>query len=92
MIDNLSLKEVPARLAAHILYLSDRNQGTDRVELDVSKGQLASMLGTIPETFSRILSKLNQLGYIESDGKHMQILDRDGLKDLASGIKRLSQE
>jgi CRP/FNR family transcriptional regulator len=92
MIDNLSLKEVPAGLAAHILYLSDRNEGADRVALDVSKGQLASMLGTIPETFSRILSKLSQLGYIEADGKRIRIIDRDGLKDLASGAKRLSQE
>jgi CRP/FNR family transcriptional regulator, dissimilatory nitrate respiration regulator len=92
MIDNLSLKEVPARLSAHILYLSDRDEGADRVALDVSKGQLASMLGTIPETFSRILTKMNQLGYIQSDGKHIQVLDREGLKDLASGNKRLSQE
>ena len=48
LVDDLSLKEVPGRLAAHLLYLSDRNEGAADLELDVPKGQLAGMLGTIP--------------------------------------------
>jgi len=51
-IENLSLKEVPARLAGYLLYLSEEQNKTDEVDLDISKGQIASLLGTIPETLS----------------------------------------
>ncbi|MBM3299963.1 MAG: Crp/Fnr family transcriptional regulator [Deltaproteobacteria bacterium] len=89
LVDNLSLKEVPGRLAAHLLYLSDREQGTDTLELDISKGQLASLLGTIPETLSRILTKMSKNEIIDIDGRRVHIRDREALKDLAEGLKRL---
>lgn len=89
LVDDLSLKEVPGRLAAHLLYLSDRNEGAADLELDVPKGQLAGMLGTIPETLSRILTKMVKQGLIESDGPHIRIVDREELTELAEGVKRL---
>ena len=89
LVDDLSLKEVPGRLAAHLLYLSDRNEGANDLELDVPKGQLAGMLGTIPETLSRILTKMVKQGLIESDGPHIRIVDREGLMELAEGTRRL---
>ena len=89
LVDDLSLKEVPGRLAAHLLYLSDRNEGAADLELDVPKGQLAGMLGTIPETLSRILTKMVKQGLIESDGPHIRIVDREELAELAEGVKRL---
>ena len=51
------------------------------VELDISKGQLASLLGTIPETLSRIFSKMSDEGLIEVSGKRITLLDRQGLKE-----------
>ena len=89
LVDDLSLKEVPGRLAAHLLYLSDRNEGAADLELDVPKGQLAGMLGTIPETLSRILTKMVKQGMIESDGPRIRIVDREELTELAEGVKRL---
>jgi CRP/FNR family transcriptional regulator, dissimilatory nitrate respiration regulator len=89
LVDDLSLKEVPGRLAAHLLYLSDRNAGADDLELDVPKGQLAGMLGTIPETLSRILTKMVKQGLIESNGPRIRIVDREELTELAEGVKRL---
>jgi len=47
------------------------------------KRQLAGLLGTIPETLSRIFSKMNDRGLIEVEGKSIQILCADGLEDLA---------
>ena len=41
MIDDLSLKEVPGRLAKHLLYLSEQNQNSHELELNITKGQLA---------------------------------------------------
>lgn len=80
-IENLSLKEVPARLAGYLLYLSQEQQDMDAVELDISKGQLASLLGTIPETLSRIFAKMSDEGLIRVTGRKIAILDRQGLME-----------
>ena len=80
-IESLSLKEVPARLAGYLLYLSGEQGGTDTVELEISKGQLASLLGTIPETLSRIFAKMTEEGLIAVEGRAIRILDREGLAD-----------
>jgi CRP/FNR family transcriptional regulator len=88
LIEDLSLKEVPGRVAKYLLYLGGRD-GSGTVDLDVSKGQLASLLGTIPETLSRILAKLNRRGLIHSRGAQIRILDRRGLEEIALEGKRL---
>jgi CRP/FNR family transcriptional regulator len=80
-IESLSLKEVPARLASYLLYLSEEQGGGDSVELEISKGQLASLLGTIPETLSRILGKMSEEGLIEVQGRTIRLLDRTGLEE-----------
>lgn len=80
-IENLSLKEVPARLASYLVYLSGEQGNDSFVELDISKGQLASLLGTIPETLSRIFSKMNDEGLIQVNGKRITLLNPEGLKD-----------
>ncbi|HSB51516.1 MAG TPA: Crp/Fnr family transcriptional regulator [Dissulfurispiraceae bacterium] len=87
LVENLSLKEVPGRLAAYLLHLSQIREGSDDLELDVAKGQLASMLGTIPETLSRILAKMTNQGIIEMQGRRIRLTDRQALEDLASGMK-----
>ncbi|MEE4164935.1 MAG: Crp/Fnr family transcriptional regulator, partial [Desulfocapsaceae bacterium] len=63
-IENLSLKEVPARLANYLIFVSEELDDADTVQLSVSKGQLASQLGTIPETLSRIFAKMTDEGLI----------------------------
>jgi CRP/FNR family transcriptional regulator len=79
-IESLSLKEVPARLAGYLLYTSEEQGGTDKVVLPVSKGQLASLLGTIPETLSRIFSKMSDEGLIGVEGSSITIVDRERLQ------------
>ena len=90
LVEDLSLKEVPGRLAAYLLYLSDRNKGATTLELDISKNQLASLLGTIPETLSRILSRMGKNKLIKTTPHHIHILDHQGLAQLADGRKRLA--
>jgi CRP-like cAMP-binding protein len=82
-IENLSLKEVPGRLASYLLYLSREQTRTDMVTLNISKGQLASLLGTIPETLSRILTKMSQQHLIDTSGRNIMLKDLSGLEDLA---------
>ncbi len=86
-IENLSLKEVPGRLAAHLIWLAREKNNAEKVRLDISKGQLASLLGTIPETLSRILTKMTARDLIRVRGKEIEIHDFEGLKDLADSGK-----
>jgi CRP-like cAMP-binding protein len=53
-------------------------------ELDVSKNVLASRLGTVPETFSRMLKKLQEEGKIRVKGKQIRILKADPLFSILS--------
>ena len=82
-IENLSLKEIPARLASYLIYLAQEQDSGDVVTLNISKGQLASLLGTIPETLSRIFAKLSGQNLIRVEGPRITLLDRQGIEDLA---------
>jgi CRP-like cAMP-binding protein len=86
LIDDLSLKEVSARLAKYLLDLA-RHQGRDRVELDTTKSVLAARLGTAPETLSRILGKMQARGAVTVEGRRIDLSDRELLSDLAAGMK-----
>ena len=83
-IEHLTLKEVPGRLAAYLLYsLQEQTNEHNRITLNISKGQLASLLGTIPETLSRILTRMAKQKLIKVDGKEIHVLDPDGLEALS---------
>ena len=88
-IENLSLKEIPARLASYLIYLAEEQGTEDAVTLNVSKGQLASFLGTIPETLSRIFAKLSGQNLIRVEGPKIMLLDREGIENLAEYTKEL---
>jgi len=88
-IENLSLKEMPARLASYLIFLAEKQDAIDTVTLNISKGQLASILGTIPETLSRIFAKLSGQNLIRVEGKKITLLDRSGLEDLADYGKEM---
>jgi CRP/FNR family transcriptional regulator, dissimilatory nitrate respiration regulator len=87
-IEDLSLKEVPERLAGYLLYLV-RQSGSATVRLDVPKGELAMLLGTIPETLSRILARMVQQGYIHMSGAEINLLDQERMHSLSTGESRL---
>ena len=91
-IENLSLKEVPGRLSSYLLYLSDEQKSPDAVRLAISKSQLASLLGTIPETLSRIFTRMAASKLIHVQGGDIQLLDRGGLEALAENGKLPEQQ
>jgi len=82
-IENLSLKEVPGRLASYLIFLANEQENTVAVMLPISKGQLASLLGTIPETLSRIFAKMAGQGLIAVNGRNISILDLAGLEEIS---------
>jgi CRP/FNR family transcriptional regulator len=82
-IENLSLKEVPARLAAYFLTLSKEQKNEKQVVLPISKAQLSNLIGTTPETVSRILKKMMDSSYIKVETKTILIEDYEGLLELS---------
>ena len=83
LVESLSLKDVETRL---VFYLSEELKGrgiplTDGAELELAIGKnvLASRLGTVPETFSRALKKLQDDGLINVRGKRIRIVSAAGL-------------
>jgi len=88
LIGQLTLREVPARLAAYLLHQSDeKNSGT--FDLDMSKGHLAGFLGATREALSRSLAKLGDQGFIAMDNRTITIINRDRLSALAEGGLKL---
>jgi CRP-like cAMP-binding protein len=86
MVEDLSLKDVPARLAAFLLDEYRTRQGT-AIHLDIPKAELARKLGTVSETLSRNLRRLQDLGMIRVEGKNIEILDSMHLQSVAEGEK-----
>lgn len=82
-IENLSLKEVPARLASYFLTLSREQKNSEKIELPISKTQLANLIGTTPETVSRMLKKMADSDLIKVDTRTILIEDPEGLLDLS---------
>jgi CRP/FNR family transcriptional regulator len=82
-IENLSLKEVPARLSAYILTLSKEQKNTKRITLPISKAQLSNLIGTTPETVSRVFKKMMDSSLIEVQTKTIVIKNMEGLQDLS---------
>jgi len=70
-----------------LLYLSDEQKNPDTVKLAISKSQIASLLGTIPETLSRIFTKMAAARLISVQGGDIRLLDRSGLENLAENGK-----
>lgn len=88
-IENLTLKEVPGRLAAYLIYLAEEQENDTSVTLDISKGSLAGLLGTIPETLSRMFSKMTEQELIRVEGRNIHLANYEGLKALAEYGKPL---
>jgi len=90
LVEELSLKDVSARLSKYLIDLSAKSAQSSKrgieFELGISKSQLASQLGTISETLSRALRKLRDRRIIEVEGKKITILQKEALEDISSGI------
>jgi len=83
LAESLSLKDVETRL---VFYLSEELKARGipakdgaEFELAIGKNVLASRLGTVPETFSRTLKKLQNDGLIDVRGKRIRILSAGSL-------------
>jgi CRP-like cAMP-binding protein len=86
LIEDLSLREVAERLAAHLLVLAGEGGSGQVVDLTVSKTQLSAAVGTVPETLSRAFKQLSLSGAVETRGRKVHIKDR-ALLEKAAGAR-----
>ncbi len=80
----LGQKTVKERLALTLLYLED-NFGKNpdgTLKLQLSREEMASMIGTATESCIRLLSEFNKAGWIALTGKKIAVLDRARLERL----------
>jgi CRP/FNR family transcriptional regulator, dissimilatory nitrate respiration regulator len=90
-VEDLSLKEVSARLARFFLEeaygISNIPSDGLKIPLTMKKSLLASRLGTIGETLSRTLAKMKQKEIIDIDKNIITIQSFETLKEIAGGLK-----
>lgn len=79
MVEQLTLSDIRQRFVNYLLTLSEK-QGSSQVRLPAAKGEVALLLGTTAETFSRLLGKLASEGSIRIDGRDIHIEDADALQ------------
>ncbi|APG28977.1 hypothetical protein A7E78_02045 [Syntrophotalea acetylenivorans] len=84
-MEDIAFRDVPARLARYLLDLAEGEQ--QRVELPLSKSQLAVNLGTVSETLSRTFRKMVDDDLIRVQSRSIDILDVERLADLAERYK-----
>ncbi len=85
MVETLSLMRIPQRVASFLLFSTlkkDCRRG-DNMELAVNQKEMSRILGTTPETLSRILKKMVAERIIDVKGKHIRVLDCESLEELA---------
>ncbi len=83
LVESLALRDVETRL---VVFVSEelKSRGTPLadgavLELEVTKNVLASRLGTVPETFSRTLRKLQEEGKIRVRGRQIRVMSANRL-------------
>ena len=79
---SMAQKNVKERLAETLLYLEE-NFGTNpdgSLHIQLSREELAGMIGTATESCIRLLSEFNKSGYIELTGKKITLIDKAKLK------------
>ncbi len=78
---------IPARLADYLLELPMQTDSRGAVVAwPISKRDVASYLGTTPESLSRALATLENRGLVEAGSRRSTVLlDIDGLETLATG-------
>lgn len=88
LIEQIGLRDVEQRIANYLLIEIENNQivnnkGKYEINLPVSKGDLAALIGTTQETLSRKLSLFQDNGWINLKGQRtIEVIDIESLEDI----------
>ncbi len=88
-ISSFYQKNVRERLAELLLLLRESHgekmlDNRIRLNIKLTREEMASIIGTASETLIRFMSELKQEGFIEQEGKTIYIIDEKGLIDFAN--------
>ena len=94
-IEDLALRSVPGRLAALLLRLAEeygepQDHGI-RLSLRLTHQDVAHMVGSTRETITALINRFRDEGLITVDHRILVILERDRLRQIASGGAALSR-
>lgn len=80
-VHGVATLSVLGRLASLILFLSDRDSlgKKNEIDLPITQGDLASLIGSSRGRVNRALARLEKQGLIRVEGQKICILDRPGL-------------
>lgn len=87
LIEALSLMETPQRVASFLLFSilkKDCREG-DNTEIAISRREMSKIIGTAPETLSRVLKMMASEKIISIQGRNIRILDCEELEGMARG-------
>lgn len=88
MTASMSQKNVRERLAELFLMLKQtygiKENGRIRLDIKLTREEIASMIGTASETVIRFISEFKDEGILEQEGKVIFIKDEDKLLDFAN--------
>jgi len=82
---SMAQKSVKERLAETLVYLED-NFGTNEdgsLRIQLSREELAGMIGTATESCIRLLSEFNKNGWVDLTGKKITIKNKSHLKKIS---------
>jgi CRP/FNR family transcriptional regulator len=86
-LTHLAQKPVRERLAETLLFLKETygfDPGTDVLSVQLSREEIANLVGTATETAIRLLSELNKEKIIELQGKKIKIINLKALVKTAN--------
>jgi CRP/FNR family transcriptional regulator len=86
-LTHLAQKPVRERLAESLLFLKETygyEEGTQCISVQLSREDIANLVGTATETAIRILSEMNRDHIIDLNGKKITILDERELNRIAN--------
>lgn len=80
---NLSQKNVNGRLADALLYFSQTINKSNEFTLPLSRNDLAALIGARRESIARSLKDFSDGGIIKTNGKHVQIKNKNILEKIS---------
>jgi len=86
-ISSMHTKNVRERLAELLLLLQEshgiREDGRMRIDIRLTREEMATMIGTAPETLIRFVTEFKDEGLIEQEGKTLFVLNQNKLLEWA---------
>ncbi len=81
LVNNVQ-QQVPGRLANTLFYFKNQVYGTNPFNLNITKVELASLIGTSRESVTRLLKEFQDEGIIRANKNVITILDEKKLRDI----------